>query len=313
MSVKNVLVTGGAGFIGSNMVIELLKSGYGVKIIDNFSTGKKENIIEYIKDIEIINGDIRDFEMVKSAVKDVDIVFHQAALPSVPRSINDPITSNDVNVNGSLNIFQASKEEGVKKIMFASSSSIYGDNPILPKTEDMVSKPLSPYAVSKLAAENYLNVYSRLFGMETVALRYFNVFGPRQDPNSLYSAVIPKFIAAVLRGESPIIFGDGEQSRDFTYVENVINANILAANVKFESGMFMNCAGHEQITLNTLLESINNILGKNVKAIYQTPRTGDVKHSFASIEKIKKKIGYLPSVNFEEGLKKTVNWYLKKT
>jgi len=216
------LVTGGAGFIGSNIVEELLNRGCTVRVLDNFSTGKRENLKQFNKDIELIEGDIRSYHIVQQAVKGIDVILHQAALPSVPRSIKDPITSNEVNVVGTLNILEAAKENGVKRVVYASSSSVYGDNPELPKHEGMMPNPLSPYAVSKLAGEKYCNIYSRLYGIETVTLRYFNVFGPKQDPNSQYSAVIPLFIKAIMNDKQPIIFGDGTQSRDFTHVANVV-------------------------------------------------------------------------------------------
>ena len=222
MNILNFLVTGGAGFIGSNIVEELLKRGYKVRVLDNFSTGKRENLKQFNKDIELIEGDIRSYHIVQQAVKGIDVILHQAALPSVPRSIKDPITSNEVNVVGTLNILEAAKDAGVKRVVYASSSSVYGDNPELPKHEKMMPNPLSPYAVSKLAGEKYCNVYSRLYGIETVGLRYFNVFGPKQDPNSQYSAVIPLFIKAIMNDKQPIIFGDGTQSRDFTHVANVV-------------------------------------------------------------------------------------------
>ena len=222
MNILNFLVTGGAGFIGSNIVEVLLKRGYTVRVLDNFSTGKRENLKQFNKDIELIEGDIRSYHIVQQAVKGIDVILHQAALPSVPRSIKDPITSNEVNVVGTLNILEAAKDAGVKRVVYASSSSVYGDNPELPKHEKMMPNPLSPYAVSKLAGEKYCNVYSRLYGIETVGLRYFNVFGPKQDPNSQYSAVIPLFIKAIMNDKQPIIFGDGTQSRDFTHVANVV-------------------------------------------------------------------------------------------
>lgn len=224
-----VLVTGGAGFIGSNIVEELLKRNYPVRVLDNFSTGKRENLSEFMNDIELIEGDICSYHIVFEAVKEVDIILHQAALPSVPRSIKDPIATNEVNVVGTLNILEAAKNAGVKRIVYASSSSVYGDNPELPKHEGMTPNPLSPYAVSKLAGEHYCKVFSKLYGLETVILRYFNVFGPRQDPNSQYSAVIPKFLKFMSNDQPPTIYGDGTQSRDFTYVANVVEANILAA------------------------------------------------------------------------------------
>ncbi len=300
------LVTGGAGFIGSNIVDELLKRNYEVKVLDNFSTGKRENLAEYGNNIELIEGDIRSYHIVKDAVAGVDVILHQAALPSVPRSINDPITSNEVNVTGTLNILEAARKNNVQKIVFASSSSVYGDNPKLPKDESMIPNPLSPYAVSKLSGEKYCSVFTRIYGLKTIALRYFNVFGPRQDPNSQYSAVIPKFIKAIMAGESPVIFGDGEQSRDFTFVRNVIEGNILAATTDCESGIAMNCACHGRITLNELVANINEILGKNVKPVYKEPRAGDIKHSFADIDLAGKNLHYKPLVEFKEGLKITI-------
>ncbi len=297
------LVTGGAGFIGSNIVEELLKRGYSVRVLDNFSTGKRENLKDFAKDIELIEGDIRSFHIVQKAVKDIDVVLHQAALPSVPRSINDPITSNEVNVVGTLNILDAAKENNVKRIVYASSSSVYGDNPELPKHEGMMPNPLSPYAVSKLAGEKYCQVFSRLYGIETVILRYFNVFGPRQDPNSEYSAVIPKFIKLISNNQQPTIFGDGTQSRDFTYVANVVEANILAATKEVQSGIVMNCACNGQIELNALVHELNGLLNKNIKPIYAEPRHGDIKHSFANIDLIKEKLNWTPGISFGDGLK----------
>ena len=315
------LVTGGAGFIGFNIVEELLKRGHTVRVLDNFSTGKRENLKDFKNDVELIEGDIRSFHIVQKAVKGIDVILHQAALPSVPRSINDPITSNEVNVVGTLNILEAAKDSGVKRVVYASSSSVYGDNPELPKHEGMMPNPLSPYAVSKLAGEKYCQVYSRLYGIETIILRYFNVFGPRQDPNSEYSAVIPKFIKLISNNQRPTIFGDGTQSRDFTYVANVVEANILAATQEVESGIVMNCACHGQVTLNELVEQINKLLNDErretrdekriggVKPIYAEPRTGDIKHSFANIDLIEKKLGFTPSVEFKEGLKQTIHYF----
>jgi UDP-glucose 4-epimerase len=300
------LVTGGAGFIGSNIVGELLNRNYEVRVLDNFSTGKRENLNDYGNDIELIEGDIRSYHIVKDAVQGIDVILHQAALPSVPRSINDPITSNDVNVTGTLNILEAARKADVQKIVFASSSSVYGDNPKLPKEESMIPNPLSPYAVSKLSGEKYCQVFTRIYGLKTVALRYFNVFGPRQDPNSQYSAVIPRFIKAIKNDISPVIFGDGEQSRDFTFVRNVIEGNILAATTDCEAGLAMNCACHGRITLNELVAMINEILGKDVKPVYKEPRAGDIKHSFADIQLAEKNLNYKPLVTFKEGLKITI-------
>jgi UDP-glucose 4-epimerase len=309
MSNTKFLVTGGAGFIGSNIVEELLKRGHFVRVLDNFATGKRENLKEFEKDIEFLEGDIRSYHIVRQAVKDIEVILHQAALPSVPRSINDPITTNEVNVMGTLNILDAAKDAGVRRIVYASSSSVYGDNPKLPKREDMLPNPLSPYAVSKLAGEKYCNVFSRLYGMETVTLRYFNVFGPKQDPDSQYSAVIPKFIEAIKADKQPMIYGDGTQSRDFTYVANVVEANILAATKDIGSGLVMNCACHEQITLNELVIQINNLLGKNIETIYAKSREGDIKHSFADIRLIKEKLNFIPNISFTLGLKKTIEFF----
>jgi len=304
------LITGGAGFIGSNIASELLKKGYSVRILDNFSSGKRENLKGMEKDIELVEGDIRSYHIVQDSLKDIDIVLHQAALPSVPRSIKDPITTNDVNINGTLNILEAAVDLKVKRVVYASSSSVYGDNPVLPKVETMIPNPLSPYAVSKLAGEKYCNVFSRIYGLETVCLRYFNVFGPRQDPTSQYSAVIPKFIKSISQNIQPVIYGDGEQSRDFTYISNVIQANILAATSDCESGITVNCAVSGQITLNDLVKEMNKLMNRDVKPIYEGPRAGDIKHSYADISLAEKSIGYKPVVSFQEGLKMTIESYL---
>ncbi|HMS63861.1 MAG TPA: SDR family oxidoreductase [Ignavibacteria bacterium] len=304
------LVTGGAGFIGSNIVGELLKRGHDVRVIDNFSSGKRENLKDFKKDFELVEGDIRSYHILQQAVKGIEVVLHQAALPSVPRSIKDPITSNDVNVNGTLNILEASVYNGVRRVIYASSSSVYGDNPELPKNESMLPNPLSPYAVSKLAGEKYCSVFSRIYGLETIALRYFNVFGPNQDPSSQYSAVIPKFIKSIVNNEQPVIYGDGEQSRDFTFVSNVVDANILSATSKCESGIAMNCAFSGFITLNDLVDKINKNLGKNIKPLYEKPRAGDIKHSFADIKLAMEKINYKPEVDFDTGLDFTIQSFL---
>jgi len=307
------LVTGGAGFIGSNIVEELLKQGHSVRVIDNFSTGKRENLPvplgkEFNSDIEFFEGDIRSYHIVRQAVNGIEVILHQAALPSVPRSINDPITTNEVNVMGTLNILDAAKDAGVKRIVYASSSSVYGDNPVLPKKEDMLPNPLSPYAVSKLTGEKYCQVFSKLYGIETVVLRYFNVFGPRQDPNSQYSAVIPKFIKLMSNNRRPTIYGDGTQSRDFTYVSNVVEGNILAATKEIDTPIAMNCATHGQVTINELVEKINKLIGKSIEPIYEKPRSGDIKHSFADINLIGKYLNFIPFVNFVEGLSKTIHY-----
>lgn len=307
----NFLVTGGAGFIGSNIVETLLKRGHKVRVLDNFSTGRRENISDYLNDIELIEGDIRSYHTVNNAVKNVEVILHQAALPSVPRSISDPITSNQVNTDGTLNVLDCAKENDVRRVVIASSSSVYGDSPELPKKENMIPNPLSPYAVSKLASEKYAMVYNKVYGLETIALRYFNVFGPKQDPNSQYSAVIPKFITAIMHDKSPIIYGDGETSRDFTYVENVVEANILAGTKEKIGGEYFNCACHGRVTLNQLIEKINLIMGKNIKPHYNDFRLGDIKHSFADINKIQSALGFSPSISFDEGLIRTIKFYKK--
>lgn len=304
------LVTGGAGFIGSHLVEELLKRGESVRIIDNFSTGKRENLALFNGRVEVVEGDIRSYHIVREAVENVDIILHQAALPSVPRSIRDPLTTNEVNVVGTLNILQAARDAKVKRVVYASSSSVYGDNPELPKHERMIPNPLSPYAVSKLAGEQYCGVFSKIYGLETIALRYFNVFGPRQDPNSQYSAVIPKFINIMKRDNAPTVYGDGEQSRDFTYISNVVHGNLLAATTDCETGVAMNCASFNHITLIELVRQINVMLGKSIQPEFGEPRAGDVKHSFADISRIRENLGFEPLVSFEEGLRKTIDHYV---
>jgi nucleoside-diphosphate-sugar epimerase len=299
------LVTGGAGFIGSNIVEELIKRGEKVRVLDNFSTGKRDNLSAWAGQIEVVEGDIRSYHLVREAVEGVDFVLHQAALPSVPRSVKDPITSNEVNVSGTLNVLTAARDAGVKRVVYASSSSIYGDLETLPKTEDMLPKPLSPYAVSKLAGEKYCHVFSQLYGLKTISLRYFNVFGPRQDPNSQYAAVIPRFIRSIKAGEAPVVFGDGEQSRDFTYVDNVVHANLLACEDRAAefSGETFNIACGKRVTVNKMVEFINKGLKKDVKPTYAPARPGDVKHSLANIGKAQQLLGYIIQKEFVDGLK----------
>jgi nucleoside-diphosphate-sugar epimerase len=307
------LVTGGAGFIGSNIVEELLNRGESVIVLDNFLTGYKDNIDPFLKDINLIQGDIREVETVKKAMKDVDYVLHQAALASVPRSIDDPILVNDVNVNGTLNVLEEARKAGVKCLVYAASSSAYGDSEISPKREDLKPSPLSPYAVSKLVGEYYCSVYSKVFGLPTVCLRYFNVFGPRQDPKSQYAAVVPIFISKLLDNNRPEIFGDGEQSRDFTYVKNVVNANILASKSgNSTAGEMVNIACGGEYTVNDLFKYINKYLGRDVEPKYSASRAGDVKHSLADISKAMKIIDYSIEVSFEEGLERTIEWYKRQ-
>jgi UDP-glucose 4-epimerase len=310
IQMSTYLVTGGAGFIGSNIVENLMKNKQTVRVLDNFSTGKRDNVYPFADQVQVIEGDIRSYHVVREAVEGVDFILHQAALPSVPRSIKDPITSNEVNVTGTLHILNAARDAGVKRLVYASSSSIYGDLEVLPKTEDMLPKPLSPYAVSKMAGEKYCKVFTQLYGLETVALRYFNVFGPRQDPTSQYSAVIPKFVSAMLKGDAPVIYGDGEQSRDFTFVENVVHANLLACEERVEdvSGEVFNVACGKRITLNVLVRTLNSILGTDIQPEYADPRPGDVKHSLANIGKAQQFLEYTPQVDFRKGLEKVVEW-----
>jgi len=306
------LVTGGAGFIGSNIVKELLDRNETVRVLDNFATGKRENILLY-KDnpnFRIIEGDLRSFHVVRDAVKGVDFVLHQGALPSVPRSVNDPITSNDVNILGTLNILEAAKEFKVKRVVFASSSSVYGNSEFLPKQEDMAVAPLSPYAVSKYAAERYCQIYYQLYGLETVCLRYFNVFGPNQDPTSQYSAVIPKFIKAVNENKQPVIYGDGTQSRDFTFVTNNVEANLLACTAENVAGEVFNIACGVKYTLIELVDEINKALGKDIQPLFDIDRSGDVKHSLADISKAQNLLNYQVKVNFAEGIKRTVEHFI---
>lgn len=307
------LVTGGAGFIGSNIVEELLKRGEKVRVLDNFSTGRKENTALFGSQIELVEGDLRDLKTVKAAVEGADYILHQAALPSVPRSISDPIASNEANVSGTVNLLVAAKDAGVKRVVYASSSSAYGDTPTLPKVETMIPNPLSPYAVSKLAGEYYCQVFYSVYGLETVSLRYFNIFGPRQDPASQYAAVIPLFIQAMLKGEAPTIFGDGLQSRDFTFVANAVEANLLAATAPKAAGGVFNIACGERYSLLQLVEALNRILNTGVEPVHAESRPGDVKHSLADISQAERLLGYRPSIKFEEGLKNTVEWYKSST
>lgn len=302
------LVTGGAGFIGSNIVKELLQQGQEVVVLDNFSTGKRENILPFMNTsgFTMIEGDLRSFHIVRAAVKGVDYILHQGALPSVPRSNNDPITTNDVNILGMLNILEAAKEFGVKRVVVASSSSIYGNSETLPKVENMPVNPLSPYALTKYAQERYCQIFSQIYGLETVSLRYFNVFGPNQDPNSQYSAVIPKFIRLIKNGIEPVIYGDGSQSRDFTFVENNVWANIQACTAPQAAGEVINIACGEHYTLIELVNMINEILGTNIEPKFAPDRTGDVKHSLAGIGKAQELLGYEVRVDFKEGLERTI-------
>lgn len=314
-----ILVTGGAGFIGSNLCESLIENGNSVICLDNFATGKKENIASLLKNnkFQLIEGDIRHIETCHKACKEVDYVLHQAALGSVPRSINDPITSNEVNVSGFLNMLVAARDTKVKRFVYAASSSTYGDSTNMPKIEDIIGKPLSPYAITKYVNELYANIFSNTYGLETIGLRYFNVFGRKQDPNGAYAAVIPKFVMQLMKHESPVINGDGSFSRDFTYINNVIQMNIRAitSNNKEAINTVYNVACGERTDLNQLVGLLKEYLSdfdseiKNIKPIYGPSRIGDVPHSLASIEKAKKMLGYTPEFGISSGLKEAVNWY----
>jgi UDP-glucose 4-epimerase len=300
------LVTGGAGFIGSNLVRALLERGDEVRVLDNLSTGLRTNLADI--DVELIEGDLRSYERVNAATRDVEIVFHQGALPSVPRSVQDPLTSNAVNVDGTLNVLLASRDHGVRRVVIASSSSVYGNAPGMPRSESGPIAPLAPYAVSKLAAEQYTLVAHRIHGLETVALRYFNVFGERQDPLSGYAAVIPKFIRLMINGEHPTIYGDGQASRDFTYIENVVQANLLAAEAPEASGRTFNVAMGDTRTINDLVDALNRVLRTDLDPHYLAPRVGDVVLSKADISLARQVLGYEPKVDFETGLQRTAEW-----
>ncbi len=303
------LVTGGAGFIGSHVVDELVQRGEQVRVIDNFSTGKRENIAHNLEHITFVEGDLADLDAARRAVDGVDYVLHLAAIPSVMRSVANPLASNEANVTGTLNLLVAARDAGVQRVVYSSSSSVYGDSPELPKREDMPTNPLSPYAVSKLAGENYALAFHQVYGLPTVCLRYFNVFGPRQDPASEYAAVIPKFITWMLRGERPIVYGDGLQSRDFIYVANVVEANLLACQSERAVGRVMNVALGERVNLLDLIAALNGIFEANLAPRFEPARPGDVKHSQADTARIETLLGFAPVVDFDEGLRRTVAWF----
>ena len=300
------LVTGGAGFIGSNIARALLERGDEVRVLDNMSTGNRRNLDGL--DLELVEGDLRSYERVATAVRWTDVVFHQGALPSVPRSIQDPLTSNAVNVEGTLNVILAARDTGVRRVVVASSSSVYGDTPGMPRVETQRSSPMAPYAVSKLAAEQHALVANRVFGIETVALRYFNVFGERQDPSSGYAAVIPKFIRLMQAGESPTINGDGSNSRDFTHIENVVQANLAAAESPTAAGLAINVAMGECHTLNELMDALNDLMGTDIQAQYGPPRPGDVPESLADVSLARDVLDYQPTVDWLTGLRRTIEW-----
>jgi len=310
MSTIRYLVTGGAGFIGSHIAETLLKQGESVRVFDNLATGRSSNL-EPLQGLaghfEFVQGDLRDSNAVRAAVEGVEVVFHQGALASVPRSIAEPVISLETNIIGTQNVLLAARDAGVRRVVYASSSSVYGDTPVLPKHEEMPTAPMSPYAVQKLTGELLCGVFTRIYGLETVALRYFNVFGPRQDPTSEYAAVIPRFLTALLEKRRPIVFGDGEQTRDFTYIENVVQANLLAATSPVAVGAAMNIGCGELISLNAVLQTAGELLGTHVHAEYRDPRPGDVRDSLADISRARRLLDYRPKVTFREGLARTLS------
>jgi UDP-glucose 4-epimerase len=306
---ERFLVTGGAGFIGSNICRKLVSVGCFVRVIDNLLTGKKRNLVSIIDKIDFIEADMGDEKIARNVMKDIDIVLHQGALPSVPRSIDDPAATHKHNVDATFTLLLAARDAGIKRFVYASTSAVYGDTPTLPKVETMPQMPLSPYAVSKLVGERYAEVFYKVFGLETVSLRYFNIFGPNQDPTSQYAAAIPAFITAILKDQQPTIFGDGRQSRDFTFVDNVVEANLLAARAKHTAGEALNIACGQSVTVNEVIDILNELLGKNIKPIYADPRPGDVKHSLADISLAQKTINYKPKIQFKQGLQLAIDWY----
>jgi nucleoside-diphosphate-sugar epimerase len=303
------LVTGGAGFIGSNIVDELLRRGHEATVLDDFSSGKEENLAAAKPKIRLIRASITDLNAAREACRGADCVLHLAARTSVPRSVQDPLETNHVNIGGTLNVLVAARDAKVRRVVFAASSSAYGETPTLPKVESMPAEPISPYGVTKLVGELYAQVFERVYGLENVSLRYFNVFGPRQDPSSQYSGVLSRFMLAILKGTEPVVFGDGEQSRDFTYVDNVVDASLRACEAHDASGKVFNVGTGARITLNQVLRLLEKICGKSIRTKYDPPRAGDIRDSQANIALAKKFLGYEPRVNFEEGLRRTWDWY----
>lgn len=304
-----VLVTGGAGFIGSHLATRLVELGHKVRVLDNLSTGHLKNLAHLDGEIDFLEADLRDVNACKSACSGVEFVFHEAALGSVPKSIDDPQTSHDVNINGTFNLLKAATQAKVRRVIYAGSSSVYGDSAESPKHEAIIPQPLSPYAVQKLTGEYYCSVFTKCFGLDSITLRYFNVFGARQDPASQYAAAIPAFVTAILRGESPTVYGDGEQSRDFTYIDNVVDGNLLGMKAERTGGAVVNVACGGQITINETIAAINRSLGTNIKPKCVAPRAGDVRHSCADIRLAKKILNYHPKIGFEEGLQKSIDFY----
>jgi nucleoside-diphosphate-sugar epimerase len=309
---KLALVTGGAGFIGSHLVEGLLARGVAVRVLDNFATGKRENIADILDRIELLEGDVRNLTTVRTAMRKVDVVFHEAALPSVERSVKNPLESNDVNTTGTLNVLLAARDAGVARVVYAASSAAYGNAADLPKEESMMPDPLSPYAVSKLAGEQYAKIFHQLYGLSTVSLRYFNVFGPRQDPTTQYAGVIAKFVSCALESKPFPVFGDGEQSRDFTYVSNVVDANLLAAEARLDGAPLMNIAYGKRASLNQIIDLLNELTHQHLPAQYLPERAGDVRHSHASLKRAQELLGYAPKVDLLEGLRRTLEWYRGK-
>ncbi len=306
---EKFLVTGGAGFIGSNICRRLVADGCSVRVVDNLLTGKLSNLEGVIDKIDFVEADMGDEDVARAVVKDVDVILHEGALPSVPRSVDEPELTHKHCVDATFTLLMAARDAGVKRFVYAASSSAYGDTPTLPKVETMPTSPLSPYAVGKLVGEYYCSVFSKVFGLETISLRYFNVFGPYQDPTSQYAAAIPAFVTAILKDEPPTIYGDGEQSRDFTYIDNVVQANLCAARAEKTNGEVVNVACAEKVTVNEIIELINEVVGKNVKPTYAPARAGDVKHSLADITAARELIGFEPVVLFRDGLQRAITWY----
>ena len=311
MEKRLYLVTGGAGFIGSHIAERLLRDGHNVRVLDNFVAGKEENLKQIGGEVDLVRGDIRDRQVLADAMRGVYVVFHEAALGSVPRSVADPLTTHDVNITGTLNVLLAARDAGVRRVVYASSSSVYGETKELPKVEEIKPQPLSPYALSKLAGEHYMKIFNHVYGFEAVSLRYFNIFGPRQDPESQYAAVIPRFVTALQTGEQPVIYGDGMQSRDFTYVENVVEANLLASEAENVAGGVFNIACGGRFTLLELLNKLKQIIGSDIDPIHEPARAGDVRDSQAGIEAAAEALGYGVKVDFDEGLRRTVEWFQK--
>lgn len=305
----NYLVTGGAGFIGSHLAGRLVELGHRVRILDNLSTGKRENLAEFAGRVDLVEGDLRDARACDRACRDIEVVFHQAAVPSVPTSVERPAETHDANINGTFHLLLAAKNAGCRRVIYAASSSAYGDSPVSPKQERLPPDPLSPYAVQKLTGELYARAFYECYGLQTLSLRYFNVFGPRQDPTSHYAAAIPAFVTAIHENRSPTVYGDGEQTRDFTYIDNILHANLLAAEVAGTAGQSVNIACGYAVSLNAIIGRINELLGKNVRPDYAPPRKGDVRHSLADLTLAQQLLGYQPIVSFDEGLARAIDYY----